>query len=172
MKEYGIYTEVVIVNSNTCAVGWEDSWYFNYVDRVREIIKDQNVLINPITEPGIFKTCKSSKKKTQRWLSYAYSKFPKNILISELERPWAEPFHHLALFQEKHWCTDFSVRNIVKGSINSTDCGPLLDPGPTRAAQMTRAAIDTGSHFIMYRGKVDSIVEDSYIDAIGREVQK
>jgi hypothetical protein len=37
---------------------------------------------------------------------------------------------------------------------------------------MTRAAIDTGSHFIMYRGKVDSIVEDSYIDAIGREVQK
>ena len=172
MKEYGIYTEVVIVNSNTCGIEWEDSWYFNYVDRVREITKDQNVLINPITEPGNFKTCKASKKKTQRWIAYAYSKFPKDILVSELDRSWAKPFHHLALFREKHWCADFTVRNIVKGAINSTDCGPLLDPGPARAAQMTRASIDTQSHFIMYRGKGDSVVEDNYINAMGDEVQK
>jgi hypothetical protein len=172
MKDYGIYTEIVIVNSNTCGIEFEDTWYFNYVDQVREMVKGYNVLINPVTEPGNFRKCKSSKKKTQRWLSYAYSKFPKDILVSELDRPWADPFHHLALFREKHWCTDFTSRNIMKGSINSTDCTPLLDPGPVRVAQMTRAAIDTQSHFIMYRGKNDSIVEDSYIDAIGREVQK
>lgn len=172
MKKYSVYTEVVIVNSNTCAIEWEDAWFFDYVDRVKEIVKDQRVLLNPVTEPGSFKTCKASKEKTQRWLTYAYSKFPKDILVAEVDRPWVKPFHHLALFREKHWCTDFTVRNIVKGAINSTDCGPLLDPGPARAAQMARSAMDTQSHFIMYRGKGDSIVEDDYIDAIGREVQK
>lgn len=68
-----------------------------------------------------------------------------------------------------HWCEDFTEAN-AKAALNNTDCGPVINPGPTRAARMTRAAINRDVGFLVYDFHSAGI-DFEVIAAMGREIQ-
>ena len=75
-----------------------------------------------------------------------------------------------------HHCEDFTkatvrLRTAGVPTINNTDCGPVINPGPARAGAMARIAVKKGAHFLIY-GFKDRAIDKAVIHALGEEIHR
>lgn len=71
-----------------------------------------------------------------------------------------------------HHCTDITPATVRRGPyINSTDCTPLINPGPARAKAMATVCLDANTHYMVYDFNGTSI-DVAVIGALGEALQE
>jgi hypothetical protein len=75
-----------------------------------------------------------------------------------------------------HHCEDFNAETIRlatagKPTLNNTDCGPVINPGPERTRAMARIALQRKAHFLVY-GFKDTVIDEQVIQVLGEEIQR
>jgi hypothetical protein len=159
-----ITTLISVVNWNGPARGQPTPWFRDRVEEIARHIGSERVLLLPVSEPD-------ASGKAVEWTRVAYGLWP-GAKVGNGPGGRGTPVVSGYDYLDWHWCEDFTGSSVLTGpTINNTDCGPVLNPGPARSARMTRAAIDRHAHFLVYdhRGlRADEVV----IAAIGAELQR
>ncbi len=75
-----------------------------------------------------------------------------------------------------HHCEDFTeatgrLQTAGAPTLNNTDCGPVINPGPARAGAMARIAMEKGARSLIY-GFKDRAIDKTVIDALGDEIAR
>jgi hypothetical protein len=154
-----------IANANNCAVmSQPDSWFVDQVGQVVALGLD-HVLISPVSEPG------ASPAKAAHWLTITRQWVPPDHLV-DIPINGAPP----AAFTDVHFCDpEKMLRALNRGEpaiIHSTDCGTILDPGPTFAAELATAANGTKSPLIIYDNRSkDMTTLQATTTAMGEAIQ-
>jgi hypothetical protein len=171
MRRHRITTMISVVNWNGEAQrAASNDWY---LDRLREISKrigTKDILLLPVSEPD-----GQQSGKAHRWTEMARHEW-KGLLVGNGDGGRGDPRVTGFDYVDWHHCEDFnaeSVRNITadKPTINNTDCGPVLNPGPERARKMARIALQRSTNLLIY-GWEDDRFDESVISALGQEIKR
>lgn len=165
MRTYRVTTLISIVNWNGEAQRKaSNEWFLERVREIRDQIGTDLVLLLPVSEPD------GSSKATE-WQALARENWPGKMVLNGPGGRGRPGISGKMDYLDWHWCRDFDATTVmikVDGLevINNTDCGPVVNPGPLRAAQMTRAAWEKKAHFLIYdfEGKQ---IDEKVIQAIG-----
>jgi hypothetical protein len=171
MRRHHVVTFINVVNWNGEAQRKQDDpWFLARLREIREAIGPQWVILQAVSEPD-----GGEGGKAYRWMRLATKEWP-GVLVANGDGGRGNP--HVPGFDLVDWhhCRDFdeqSVLTTVAGRpvLNNTDCGPVVNPGPKRAAAMARAALDRGAHFLIY-GYDDRGIDERVIAALGQVIRE
>lgn len=144
MRPHGISTLISVVNWNGDAQRAQpDFWFRRLIAEITDKVKPEGVLLLPVSEPD-------SKGKSVEWQQYAKEHWPGTLVLNG-PGGRGDPTLRGGEYVDWHWCEDFDATDCKpRPYLNSTDCGPVLNPGPKRAYQMAKAALGLGRHFHVY----------------------
>lgn len=160
MRQHGVTTLISVVNWNGEAQrAQDDDWYRARIREIRERIGTPMVLLLPVSEPD------NGDAKCMRWQEIAKEEWP-GTLVANGHFGRGDALFAGAAYIDWHWCKDFKDDNVrPKPFINNTDCRPVLNPGPDRAAAMAKIATTHDAHFLIYDW--DGLrVDESVLDAL------
>lgn len=166
-----IATLVNVVNWNSCALRTRDDQWFR--DRMGELlaIGPELVLLSPVSEPW---NASDPEGKALRWTRIARGLWTGGFVLPgnrAQARPYWSGIPHD--FVDLHHCSDDSVRAGLRNPdarlLHNTDCSPVVNPGPERAAGFTRYALDNRTNLLVY-GFWDREPDAAVIQAMGAEV--
>lgn len=170
MRQQRITTLISLVNWNGEAQRRQsDAWF---QERLREIggeIGPERVILLGVSEPD-----GQEDGKAHRWMRYALEQWKgRKAACGDGGRgaPQIQGFDYV----DWHHCEDFTeatVRLQTAGAptLNNTDCGPVINPGPARAGAMARIAVKQGAHFLIY-GFEDRAIDKAVIKALGEAIR-
>ena len=166
MRRKGITTLISVVNWNGEAQrAQSDEWYLARILEIKKEIGIKGVLLLPVSEPD------SGDAKCRRWQEMAKREWG-GPLVANGHVGRGEPLFEGAKYIDWHWCQDFTADDVKpQPYINNTDCGPVLNPGPKRAAAMMRAALDGHANFLIYDWDGEKI-DNEVIAALGAEIRR
>jgi hypothetical protein len=170
MRTYHITTLISVVNWNTEAPRKASTeWFLDRVREIRDQIGTNQVLLLPVSEPD-------RSNKSREWQELALKEWPGGKVLNGPGGRGRPMISERADYLDWHWCSDFDQSTIKTTEdgfevINNTDCTPVINPGPTRAAKMTRAALDKKAHFLVY--DFDGVkIDEQVIQAMGAAIQR
>jgi len=171
MRKPNITTFISLVNWNGEAQRkQDDGWFRARLKEIVDRIGTDRVIVLGVSEPD-----GSEGGKAYRWMRYAIEEW-KGRKAANGDAGRGDP--RVAGFDLVDWhhCSDFddqSVRLATAGkpTLNNTDCGPVVNPGPDRARAMARVALQRGAHFNVY-GFDDAEIDEAVIAALGEEIQR
>ena len=163
-RRRGIATLITLVNWNAAAERSEsDAWFVSLVQQVRDQMGTDLVLLEGVSEGD-------NSAKARQWDRLLEQHWSGRIVKNGGGgRGDVSGRYEL---NDWHHCSDWNA-STLKGApyLNSTDCGPVINPGPQRAAAMLRAALDLGGHAIIY-DFMGTQIDFATIAAMGAEVQR
>lgn len=165
MRSYRITTLISIVNWNgEVQRKASKEWFLEQLRQIRDQIGTDLVLLLPVSEPD------GSLKATE-WQTLARENWPGKMVLNGPGGRGRPGISGKMDYLDWHWCRDFDDTTVLTHLdglevINNTDCSPVVNPGPLRAAQMTRAAWKKKAHFLIYDfdGKQ---IDEKVIQAMG-----
>lgn len=166
MRRQRITTLISLVNWNGEAQRRQsDAWFQERVREISEQIGPERVILLGVSEPD-----GQEDGKAHRWMSYALEQW-KGLKAMYGDGGRGAPRVKGFDYVDWHHCEDFTeatVRLQTAGgpTINNTDCGPVINPGPIRAGAMARIAVKKGAHFSIY-GFEDRAIDKAVINALG-----
>ncbi|HEY3284199.1 MAG TPA: hypothetical protein VGN26_18170 [Armatimonadota bacterium] len=169
MRRRNITTMISLVNWNGSAQRkQDDAWFLERLREIRSVIGPDRVILLPVSEPD-----GQEGGKAYRWAEMATREWP-GLRAGNGDVGRGDPRVPGFDYVDWHHCDDFTEKTLRlttagKPTLNNTDCGPVLNPGPTRAAAMARIALARGAHFGVY-GFKDSSIDETVIRALGEEI--
>lgn len=153
MRAHGIETNIIIVNANGCSQrNQPDSYVTTAVEEIRDGIGTDMVLLTAVSEPWAY------PEKAEHWTRLVAERWPGKLVVPdagqghETGRPYWSGL--LAELVDVHYCSEPDLlRDLERGNpgvLHTTDCGPILNPGPERAARLAAAAASTDSPLLIY----------------------
>lgn len=147
-----------------------DDWYLARTREISTRIGPKDVLLLPVSEPD-----PQFDGKAYRWAKMARKEW-KGRIVGNGDGGRGDPRVAGFDYVDWHHCEDFSSETIRgstagKPTINNTDCGPVINPGPERTAKMARIALEKKSNYLVYGWKDDS-VDEAVITALGVELRR
>jgi len=146
MRRCPIVTFINVVNwNNATAREQPDEWFQARVDEIVAEIGADHVLLGAVSEPD-------GSPKTYRWTEYARSKWPGKFVTPGVR-------HALTLlaegdFDDAHYCELEQLRQDIAvptaHRIFSTDCSPILNPGPETSSALAQSALIAGNGLNIY----------------------
>ena len=170
MRKHGITTFISLVNWNgESQRQQEDRWFHARVNEIQEDIGTDRVMLLGVSEPD-----GQHEGKAYRWSEFVLQTW-KGLKVGNGDGGRGEPRHRGYDLVDWHHCEDFNdakVRDSVAGLpvINSTDCRPVLNPGPDRTRKMAKVALNKGTHFNVYDWDGDKI-DEKVIQVLGEEIK-
>lgn len=149
----------------------EDGWFNAGIDALVALVGPELVILGAVSEPA---AKPKNDGKTRRWTRYAADRWPGLFAQStqDGEAYFGSVRHD---YLDEHNCSDERLlKGLKRGdsrTLQNTDCRPILDPGPERAATFTRAAIDHEANLLIYAYSRTE-VNVATIEAMGAEIQK
>ena len=141
-----IVTFINVVNwNNETAREQPDEWFEARVDEIVAEIGPDQVILGAVSEPD-------GSPKTYRWTELARSKWPGKFVTPGVR-------HELTLlaegdFNDAHYCDLERLRADVAiptpRRIFSTDCSPILNPGPEISSELAESAVTAGNGLNIY----------------------
>jgi hypothetical protein len=171
MRRQQITTLISLVNWNGEAQRRQsDAWFQERVREISEQIGPERVILLGVSEPD-----GQEDGKAHRWMSYALEQW-KGLKAACGDGGRGAPRVKGFDYVDWHHCEDFTeatVRLQTAGAptINNTDCGPVINPGPARAGAMARIAMKKGAHCLIY-GFKDRAIDKTVINALGDEIAR
>ena len=171
MRQRQITTLISLVNWNGAAQrAQDDGWYKTRVQELKTVVGPEGVILLGVSEPD-----GQEGGKAYRWMQIAAREWP-GLRAANGDYGRGDPRVSDFEYVDWHHCEDFDdqgVRLVTAGAptINNTDCGPVLNPGPTRAAAMARVALQRRAHFHIY-GFRDEAIDEAVIEALGQEIHR
>lgn len=164
MRRRSVSTLISVVNWNGEAQrAQDDAWYRTRICEIRDRVGTPNVLLLPISEPD------DRDPKCMRWQQIAIEEWPGTLVANGPFGRGEALFAHAA-YTDWHWCKDFTGENVrPQPFINNTDCRPVLNPGPERAAAMASAALNHAANFLVYDWDGEEI-DEPVLDALSRQL--
>lgn len=169
MRVYHITTLISVVNWNSeVSRKASTEWFLDRVREIRDQIGTNQILLLPVSEPD-------GSSKSREWQESALKEWPGKKVLNGPGGRGRPMISGKVDYLDWHWCTDFdpsTVKTTEAGLevINNTDCTPVINPGPIRAGQMTRAAIDKKAHFLVYDFDGTKI-DEQVIEAMGAAIK-
>ncbi len=169
MRKRGITTLISLVNWNGEAQrAQDDDWYRARVREVRSQIGPNRVILLGVSEPD-----DQEGGKAHRWMEIAGDEWKGRIAACG-DGGRGDPRAGRFDLVDWHHCEDFDAKSVRlttagKQTINNTDCGPVLNPGPDRVRAMAKVALSRNAHFMVY-GFKDVRIDESVIDTLGQEI--
>jgi hypothetical protein len=159
MRARQITTLITVVNWNGPAQREQgEEWFAARLDEIKNRVGVEWVILEGVSEP--------EGEKSHRWMELARQTWP-GMLAANGDGGRGRPHGKDFDFITWHWCRDFTSEDVKpQPYINSTDCRPVINPGPRRAAAMARAAREKGCHLIIYDFDGDHI-DSEVIRALG-----
>lgn len=150
MRAEGLTVLINVVNANGCAQ-WRqpDSYVHEAVDFIATKIGAAGVILSGVSEPGV----RGHDPKSLRWTEVALSLWDGLVATpGSTGHPYWPALERD--FLDDHVCSDASAIAALergdRGVIVNTDCTPILDPGPERAAKLTRASVAGRANLLVY----------------------
>lgn len=171
MRRQGITTLISLVNWNGEAQRRQsDAWFQERLREISEQIGPERVILLGVSEPD-----GQEEGKAHRWMAYALEQW-KGLKAACGDGGRGAPRVKGFDYVDWHHCEDFTeatVRLQTAGAptLNNTDCGPVINPGPARARAMARIAVKKGAHFLIY-GFKDRAIDKAVINALGDEIAR
>jgi len=170
MRTYSITTLISLVNWN-CEAPRKASneWFLERVREIKDQINTDLVLLLPVSEPD-------DSDKSREWHEIARREWPGRMVLNGPGGRGRPLVSGKMDYLDWHWCIDFDPATVLTQEagievINNTDCGQVVNPGPLRAVQMTRAALGKKAHFLVYDFDGTKIDEE-VIQAMGAVIQQ
>ncbi|MBI5603389.1 MAG: hypothetical protein HY879_08525 [Deltaproteobacteria bacterium] len=170
MRTYHITTLISVVNWNSEGSSKASTeWFLDRIREIRDQIGINQVLLLPVSEPD-------GSSKSREWQELALKEWPGKKVLNGPGGRGRPMISGKVDYLDWHWCTDFdpsTVKTTEAGLevINNTDCTPVINPGPVRAGQMTRAALDKKAHFLVY--DFDGMkIDEQVIEAMGAAIKQ
>ncbi len=171
MRRQRITTLISLVNWNGEAQRRQsDAWFQERVREISEQIGPEQVILLGVSEPD-----GQEGGKAHRWMAYAMEQW-KGLKAACGDGGRGAPQVKGFDYVDWHHCEDFTeatVRHQTAGAptINNTDCGPVINPGPARARAMARIAFKRAAHFLIY-GFDDQAADKAVIRVLGEELRR
>lgn len=171
MRRHHIVTFINVVNWNGVEQRkQDDAWFLARVQEIRDRIGPSQVILQGVSEPD-----ESMDGKAYRWMRLAAREWP-GILAANGDAGRGEPRVPGFDLVDWHHCRDLDEKSVLlrvggRPVINNTDCGPVTNPGPSRASAMARAAVARGAHFLIY-GFKDASIDERVIRALGEVLRE
>lgn len=171
MRRQGITTMISLVNWNGEAQRRQNDAWFQ--ERLREIngqIGPERVILLGVSEPD-----GQEGGKAHRWMAYALEQW-KGLKAACGDGGRGTPRVKGFDYVDWHHCEDFTeatvrLQTAEAPTINNTDCGPVINPGPARARAMVRIALKKAAHFLIY-GFDDQAIDKAVIRVLGEEIRR
>ncbi len=171
MRKRRITTLISLVNWNASALRQQsDDWFRARLKEIIQHIGTEGVVLMGVSEPD-----SREEGKAYRWMRYALEEW-KGLKAANGDGGRGDPKVGGFDYVDWHHCGDFNEKTVRlttagKPTINNTDCGPVINPGPDRARAMARAALSRKAHFHIY-GYKDSAIDEKVISTLGEEIQR
>lgn len=168
----GLWTTVIVHNHNNCTARKQgDGWFKAQLEAIKAI--GGKVILVAVSEPWV-----ADAAKAKRWTEIARHQVGwagPFVVPDKGKNSWSgSPFYSMPHdYLDVHWC-DFNraLTDLRKGGsklFGNTDCSGILNPGAEKAKLLAQAAIDGGSHFLLY-DFYGSQPDFAVIDAMGSVV--
>ena len=176
MRAVAVTTFINVVNWNACGPrNQEQSWFAARMQDVLDVVGSEGVMLEAVSEFWMSPT-EADAEKAFDWTKFARGVWtglfvlPSDGPNSDTPR-WAIPYD----FLDVHYCSDEAlIAGLRQGDakrLHSTDCSPIVNPGPERAARFTREALENGTNLFIY-GFTDDQPDAEVVAAMGREIQR
>ncbi len=171
MRRQRITTLISLVNWNGEAQRQQsDAWFQERLREINEQIGPERVILLGVSEPD-----GQEGGKAHRWMGFALEQW-KGLKAACGDGGRGAPQVKGFDYVDWHHCEDFTeatvrLRTAGVPTINNTDCGPVINPGPDRARAMARIAVKKGAHFLIY-GFKDRAIDKAVIHTLGEEIHR
>lgn len=154
MRAHGIETLVNVVNANGCSQRHQaDSYVVTAAQQIADQIGTDGVLLSVVSEPW------ADPEKAEHWTRIGASHWLGKLVLPDAgqnhrtgRQYWPIPFH--VELTDVHYCSDPELLRDLGAPradvLHSTDCGPIINPGPERAARFAALAAAGGSPLLVY----------------------
>ncbi|HET6385945.1 MAG TPA: hypothetical protein VFJ58_21345 [Armatimonadota bacterium] len=169
MRRKRIKTLVSLINWNSAAAREEDdAWFSARVQEMKTTVGPDQVILLGVSEPD-----GQEDGKAYRWMKITAREWT-GVLAANGNAGRGVPQVAGYDYVDWHHCSDFDDRSVRistsgKPTINDTDCGPVLNPGPARVRAMAHVALHRRAHFHVY-GFHDMAIDHAVIQALGNEI--